>query len=126
MNRPTLPPPLPARPAGEPLTALPADAPLEPMVVLTLDDALPGRTRVVCKPDSLDRLRASVRRARRQGYHIRPTDHRALSAERARDLLRVNAELFRRCGYHQIQPAVTASSPDGPIASAKRSSQGVV
>ena len=74
-----------------------------------LDDALPGRTRVVCKPDSLDRLRASVQQARRQGYHIRPTDHRALSAERARSLLRVNAELFRRCGYHQIQPAVTAS-----------------
>jgi hypothetical protein len=74
-----------------------------------LDGARPGRTRVVCKADSLHLLRASVRRARRHGYRIRPTDHRTLSAKRARTLLRINGELFRRCGYHQIQPAVTAS-----------------
>ena len=74
-----------------------------------LDDARPGRTRVVCKADSLDRLHASVRRARVHGYHLRPTDHRALSGKQARSLLRVNAQLFRRCGYHQIQSAVTAS-----------------
>ena len=74
-----------------------------------LDESKPGRTRVVCRADSLDRLRAAVRKAQQVGYFIRPTDHRSLSAERARTLLRVNAQLFKRCGYHQIQPAVTAS-----------------
>ena len=74
-----------------------------------LDASPPGQTRVVCRPDSLQRLRASVRRARVHGYEIRPTDHRALGADRARMLLRVNARLFSRCGFHQIQPAVTAS-----------------
>src|SRR4051794_21697995 len=49
-----------------------------------LDRSRPGRTRVVCKQDSLHRLRASVRRARKQGYYLRPTDHRALKAHHAR------------------------------------------
>jgi hypothetical protein len=77
--------------------------------------ARPGRTRVVCQPDSLTRLRASVRRARQHGYNIRPSDHQALSAKRARMLLRVNRRLFRRCGYHQIQTAVTASHNDDRV-----------
>src|SRR5690349_14228255 len=33
-----------------------------------LDDSRPGRTRVVCKSDSLTRLRASVAKARKVGY----------------------------------------------------------
>src|SRR3954447_4444523 len=74
-----------------------------------LDDSRRGKTRVVCRPDSLHRLRASVRHARRHGYYLRPTDHRSLRAKRARALLRTNKQLFRRCRYHQIQPAVTAS-----------------
>lgn len=74
-----------------------------------LDDALPGRTRVVCQSDSLDRLRASVGRARLHGYNVRPTDHRSLSAAAAQSLLDINIALFRRCAYHQIQAAVTAS-----------------
>lgn len=74
-----------------------------------LDNARPGDTRVVCQPDSLERLRESVRRARAHGYDVRPTDHRSLSEIHARMLLRVNARLFDQCTYHQIQPAVTAS-----------------
>src|SRR3954470_12351552 len=46
----------------------------------------PGATRVVCGKRSMKLLRRSVRRARRRGYFIRPTDHRALSAKRARRL----------------------------------------
>jgi hypothetical protein len=74
-----------------------------------LETAPPGRTRVVCHSDSLTRLKASVARARKHGYYIRPTVHARLSKERAALLLRVNTALFKRCGYHQIQPAVMAS-----------------
>jgi hypothetical protein len=74
-----------------------------------LDGSRPGRTRVVCKADSLTRLEASVARARRVGWYERPTVHRALSAKRAASLLRINRALFQRCTYHQIQAAVTAS-----------------
>src|SRR5436190_7790137 len=41
-----------------------------------LNARLPGSTRVVCRPDSLKRLNASIRSARKHGYDIRPTDHR--------------------------------------------------
>src|SRR4051812_26570672 len=74
-----------------------------------LDKSRPGKTRVVCRSDSLHRLRASVRHARKDGFYIRPTDHRDLSAKHARALLRINTRLFHRCKYHQIQRAVTAS-----------------
>src|SRR3954447_10763687 len=74
-----------------------------------LDNSRVGRTRVVCKPDSLHRLRVSVRHARAAGYYLRPTDHRALTAKHARALLRINKRLFERCAYHSIQRAVTAS-----------------
>src|SRR3954452_5850368 len=55
-----------------------------------LDNSRVGRTRVVCKSDSLHRLRVAVRHARKGGYYIRPTDHRSLSAKHARALLRIN------------------------------------
>ncbi|WP_310964801.1 right-handed parallel beta-helix repeat-containing protein [Nocardioides terrisoli] len=71
--------------------------------------------RVVCKPDSMTRLRRSVRHARAHGYAIRPTDHRTLSARHARALLRINRHLFRRCHYRNIQPAVTASNNDDRV-----------
>jgi hypothetical protein len=68
-----------------------------------------GDTRVVCKSNSMALLRRSVRRARRHGYDIRPSDHRSLSAKQARRLLRINRGLARLCDYREIQPAVTAS-----------------
>jgi hypothetical protein len=74
-----------------------------------LDRSRRGDTRVVCKSDSLKRVRASVAKARKNGYHLRPTDHRRLSAAKARSLLRVNARLFERCEYRHIQKAVTES-----------------
>src|SRR4051794_23509558 len=74
-----------------------------------LDRTRVGDTRVVCRSDSLGRLRRSIAKARKNGYDIRPTDHRGLSAGQAGQLLTVNRSLFKRCRYHEIQPAVTAS-----------------
>jgi hypothetical protein len=69
----------------------------------------PGTTRVVCQPNSLTLLNASVAKARQSGYFIRPTDHRSFSIAFARRLLRVNRGLKKMCRYSEIQPAVTAS-----------------
>ena len=66
-------------------------------------------TRVVCKKDSLKRVKRSIKAARKNGYNVRPTDHRALGRKEARKLLRVNTRLFARCHYRDIQAAVTAS-----------------
>ncbi|MBI5104294.1 MAG: right-handed parallel beta-helix repeat-containing protein [Solirubrobacterales bacterium] len=74
-----------------------------------LNRKAPGDTRVVCRPESLTLARQSIARARRQGYDVRPTDHRTLSARQARLLLRINRRLYQRCRYHEIQPAVTNS-----------------
>ncbi|MFL6089640.1 MAG: right-handed parallel beta-helix repeat-containing protein [Aeromicrobium sp.] len=74
-----------------------------------LDDAPPGVTRVVCQSDSMTRLKSAVAKAQASGYYNRPTDHQSFSADSARTLLRINAQLFKRCAYHEIQTAVTAS-----------------
>lgn len=71
--------------------------------------------RVVCHPDSMKRLRASIASARKHGYAIRPSDHRHLSRARAGTLLRINKALFKRCHYRQIQAAVTASNNDDRV-----------
>ncbi len=70
----------------------------------------PGTTRVVCRQDSLSRLKRSIAAARKDGYDIRPTDHRSLSARQGRALMRTNRRLRRLCRYDEIQPAVTASA----------------
>src|SRR3954454_5192775 len=68
-----------------------------------------GDTRVVCQRDSLKLLEASIAAARKDGYNVRPTDHRQLSRAQAKELLAINRTLFARCKYSEIQPAVTAS-----------------
>lgn len=73
------------------------------------DASKPGKTRVVCKADSMKRLNASIKRARNHGYRIRPTDHRSFSAKQARRLRSINRDLFAMCSYREIQPAVMAS-----------------
>ena len=68
-----------------------------------------GTTRVVCHSGSLARAMRDIRRARR-GYRLRPSEkRRKLSAKQARSLRKLNRRLARRCRFHQIQPAVTAS-----------------
>jgi len=74
-----------------------------------LDASKPGNTRVVCQSDSLTRVKASIAKARKSGYSIRPTDHRSFSDSEAKLLLTVNTQLFAKCKYREIQPAVTAS-----------------
>jgi hypothetical protein len=69
----------------------------------------PGQTRVVCQPNSLGKAASSIAHARKSGYDIRPHDHRSLGKQEARDLLKINRELYKHCGFHEIQPAVTAS-----------------
>src|SRR5204863_5706060 len=56
--------------------------PAERSLSSALDKSLPGDTRVVCRPDSLDLLKASVANAIANGYEIRPTDHRSFSQAR--------------------------------------------
>ncbi len=69
----------------------------------------PGSTRVVCRRNSLKLLKRSIRRARKHGYDVRPADHEQLGRKRAKHLRRINRRLFKRCKFHEIQPAVTAS-----------------
>jgi hypothetical protein len=67
-----------------------------------LRESAPGETRVVCQDNSMRLLRRSVRRARRNGYDIRPSDHRRLSRKRARRLLRINRRLKEMCAFEEI------------------------
>jgi hypothetical protein len=69
-----------------------------------------GNVRVVCLPDSLIAARQAIDRAHRDGYRYRPTEAlRKLTAAQVHELRRLNTLFFRLCGYHEIQPAVTAS-----------------
>jgi Right handed beta helix region len=74
-----------------------------------LDGAPPGKTRVVCQKNSLKKLKKSIQRDLKHGYDIRPHDHQKLSEKRANKLLKINRKLRKRCKFHEIQPAVTAS-----------------
>ena len=70
---------------------------------------LPGKTRVVCQPDSMRLLRQSIKRGRTAGYDVRPSEHHRLSKKRARRLLKINKKLKKMCRFSEIQPAVNAS-----------------
>src|SRR4051794_21608082 len=74
-----------------------------------LDASARGTTRVVCEPDSIKRLKSSIAQDLKQGYDIRPHDHRSLSTAQGKTLLKENQKLFAMCKYKEIQPAVTAS-----------------
>ncbi|TMK61681.1 MAG: hypothetical protein E6G53_15910 [Actinobacteria bacterium] len=75
-----------------------------------LNGRLPGRTRVVCHKDSLSLAKASIQDARKHGYVMRPSQPKLhLSKGKARRLTRINRALFKRCKFHEIQPALTAS-----------------
>jgi hypothetical protein len=69
----------------------------------------PGRTRVVCQMNSFKQAKQAIKLARVNGIEIRPHDHQALGKKRAKRLRKINKKLFKRCKFHQIQPAVTAS-----------------
>ena len=70
-----------------------------------------GDVLVVCKGNrgaqSLALLRASVRKARKGGYRLRPSQPKIrLSKRQARRLLAINDVLAARCGYSSVQKAV--------------------
>jgi predicted phosphoribosyltransferase len=58
-----------------------------------LNASLPGDTRVVCKPNSMTLLNASIDDALAHGYYVRPTDHRTFTATQAQNLRQVNQQL---------------------------------
>jgi hypothetical protein len=79
-----------------------------------LDRSAPGETFVVCQGEdgqaSLRRLRRSIRRARTDGYRIRPSQPtERLGARDARRLLRINERLAARCDFDSVQAAVFAA-----------------
>ena len=75
-----------------------------------LDRRRVGTTRVVCKSNSLALTRVAITRARTKGVELRPSvPAKKLTRTQARRLLTLNKSLFRRCRFHDIQPAVTAT-----------------
>src|SRR3954447_20607096 len=67
----------------------------------------PGKTRVVCKQDSMARVRRSLHLVTTRGYALRPTMKRhQMSAKRAHRLRSLNRRFAKRCRYHSIQKAV--------------------
>ncbi len=66
--------------------------------------------RVVCQRGSLRRAKREIRRAHKQGYRNRPTARlKKLSKRQAKRWLMLNRRFFKKCRFHQIQPAVTRS-----------------
>ena len=75
-----------------------------------LDARPPGDTRVVCQPDSLQRLNASLATAQKGGYVLRPSQPKIVVGKTdAQKLKTFNQKLFAACKYDSIQAAVTAS-----------------
>jgi Right handed beta helix region len=75
-----------------------------------LDPKPPGDTRVVCQPDSLQRLNASVATAKNAGYNLRASQLPIkVSNKEAQKLRGFNQKLFAACAYNSIQAAVNAS-----------------
>jgi len=75
----------------------------------------PG-VRVVCQANSLALAQQSIAAAQMTGVSARPTEPaQKLDPAQARDLLELNQDLFKLCAYHEIQPAVTASSNHGRV-----------
>src|SRR6266540_324700 len=70
----------------------------------------PGDTRVVCRPNSMQRLDADLASAQTTGYKLResqPAIH--VSKKQAKKLRKFNVKLLRHCQYSSIQDAVTDS-----------------
>jgi hypothetical protein len=75
-----------------------------------LDPAPAGDTRVVCKGNSMQTLTASLNKAQKNGYKIRPSQPTIkVSAADAQKLSDFNQQLFAACTYHSIQAAVNDS-----------------
>ena len=81
-----------------------------------LDTKPPGDTRVVCQPDSLQRLNASLASAQTTGYKLRESQPPIkVSKSVAQKLSGFNQKLFAACTFDSIQAAVTASGNNDRI-----------
>jgi hypothetical protein len=75
-----------------------------------------GNVRVVCLPSSLSQAKREIGRARTFGFRNRPTEPlRQLTKTEAARWTDYNRRFFAVCGYHEIQPAVTASKNNDRI-----------
>jgi hypothetical protein len=75
-----------------------------------LDTKPAGDTRVVCQPDSMQRLDASLATAQTTGYKLRASQPPIkVSRQNAQKLRSFNQKLFAACTYNSIQAAVTDS-----------------
>src|SRR4051794_28771156 len=89
--------------------AVGGDVPAARSLASAVDGSSYGTTRVVCQSDSMQRLTDAVTAAEANGYDLRPHDHRSLSTAEGDSLISINQQLFGRCAYHEIQPAITDS-----------------
>ena len=79
-------------------------------IYTALDPAPAGDTRVVCQPDSRERLKASVATAQNAGYKLRASQPAIkISKADGQKLRAFNAQLFDACTYNSIQAAVNDS-----------------
>ncbi len=70
-----------------------------------------GDTYVVCKSDSLSRAKRSISRAQKSGWSLRPTvAAKKLSKKAAKQLLKINNQLAKRCDFRHIQAAVNEAN----------------
>jgi Right handed beta helix region len=75
-----------------------------------LDTKPPGDTRVVCQPDSLQRVNARLATAQTTGYKLRASQPPIrVSRKEAQKLRSFNERLFAACTYNAIQAAVNDS-----------------
>jgi hypothetical protein len=75
-----------------------------------------GDTRVVCQGKSLKLARRSIRRARRSGFSLRPSQpERRMKRRKARKLKRLNKRFAKTCEYDSIQDAVNDSGNNDRI-----------
>lgn len=77
----------------------------------------PGDVRVVCQgKSSLTKAIRSIRSAKKKGYRLRPSQPvTKLSGKKAKQLIKINRKLYKKCKFKAIQPAVDASSNNDRI-----------
>ena len=76
----------------------------------------PGEVRVVCQSDSMRLAKESIRRARTQGYVLRPSQPLiTYTRKQARKRKRINRRLAKQCEFSSIQAAVIASGNNDRI-----------
>ena len=70
----------------------------------------PGDVRVVCQSSSLDLAKASIKKANKDGFKLRPSQPRTkLSDNKADKLTKMNKDLAGMCEYESVQDAINDS-----------------